>query len=148
MATMSFPPALIWLAAGMVLLVAEVLAPGVFLMWLGIAALATGAVVQLLDPGLGVQAVAFAIFAALSLTLALRIRGRRQPTTLNTSQSGLVGRMARVLVVAPELRVRIGDSDWSARLAKDTAAPEAGATLRVVGVSGTTVILGDGHKPD
>ncbi len=143
---MDMPPALIWLAAGMVLLVAEVLAPGVFLMWLGIAALATGVVVQVFEPGLGVQAVAFAVFAAAALTAALKLRGRRQTSTLNTSQSGLIGRAARVLSVAPELRVRIGDSDWSARLARDTPAPEEGATLRVVGVSGTTVILGDGAK--
>ena len=35
-------PALMWLAGGLVLLVAEVVMPGVFLFWLGLAALGTG----------------------------------------------------------------------------------------------------------
>jgi membrane protein implicated in regulation of membrane protease activity len=145
---MDLPPALVWLAAGLVLLVAEMLAPGVFLMWLGIAALATGVVVHLFGSGLGVQVVAFGSFAALSLAAGLRLRVARRPTHLNTAQSGLVGRAAHVLSVGPELRVRIGDSDWTARLARDTPAPEPGATLHVVGVSGTTVILGGDTKPE
>jgi len=42
---MSVSPALVWLVAGLVLLVLEMLVPGVFMMWLGIAALATGGLV-------------------------------------------------------------------------------------------------------
>ncbi len=137
-------PALIWLVAGLVLLVVEVLAPGVFMMWLGIAALATGALALLAEPGLGLQVVAFAVFAALALAAGLKLRGPKRAAVLNTAQSGLVGRPARVLAVAPELRVRIGDSDWTARLARNVAAPAEGAVLQVVAVAGTTVILGDG----
>ena len=137
-------PALLWLVGGLVMMVAEVLLPGVFLMWLGIAALATGGVVLLLgEPGLGIQVVAFAVFTALAVAAGLRLRGPRRAAVLNTAQSGLIGRSARVLAAGPDLRVRIGDSDWTARLAGGTPAPAEGAVLRVVAVAGTTVILGD-----
>ena len=45
--------AVLWLLGGLALLVAEVLAPGVFMMWLGLAALGTGALVYAADPSFG-----------------------------------------------------------------------------------------------
>ena len=138
------PPGVVWLIAGVGLLVLEVLVPGVFMMWLGLAALGTGAVTLLLAPGLGWQVVAYALFAAVSLAAGLRLRGRAKPAVLNTAQAGLTGRAARVLAADPAgLRVRIGDSDWSARLAHGTASPAEGQVLRVVGVDGTTVVVGE-----
>ena len=136
-------PGLIWLVAGGGLLVLEVLVPGVFMMWLGLAALGTGGVVLAFDAGLAVQVVAFAIFAAVSIAVGLRLRGARHVHVVNTAQSGLLGRPARVLQVdGAVLRVRIGDSDWPARLARDVEAPDVGSDLRVVGVDGMTVVVG------
>ena len=135
---------LLWLAAGLVLLVAEILVPGVFLFSLGLAALGTGALVQLADPPFAVEVVAFALFAAVSIAAALRLRhrGTRQARTINTAESGLVGRTAQALSFAGrEGRVRVGDSDWSARLPTDVPPPEPGALLDVVGVSGTVLIV-------
>ena len=40
------------------------------------------------------------------------------------------------------VRVRIGDSDWPAKLARDVEGVEVGAELRVVGVDGLSVVLG------
>lgn len=136
-------PALWWLVGGVVLLVAEVLLPGVFMMWLGLAGIGTGLVVLALEPGLGWQVAAFGMFAGVSLGVGLHLRRKAHVPVLNTAQAGLVGRSARVLSAeAGALRVRIGDSDWSARLAHGTAAPAEGAVLRVVGVDGVTVIVG------
>jgi membrane protein implicated in regulation of membrane protease activity len=134
----------VWLIAGAGLLVAEVVVPGVFLMWLGLAAIGTGLVVMAFAPEWGWQVVTFAVLALVAIGVALRLRARKRAAEeLNTAQSGLVGRPARVLTAeGPVLRVRIGDSDWSARLAPGTAAPEKGAVLKVVDVEGTTVILG------
>ena len=68
----------------------------------------------------------------------------RKPAVLNTAQAGLVGRKARVLTADDGgLRVRVGDSDWTARLAHGAAMPVPGVVLRVVGVDGTTVVVGD-----
>ncbi len=133
---------LMWLVAGVGLLVLEVLAPGVFLMWLGLAAIGTGGVVLGLDVGLAGQVVAFGVFAAVAIGVGLRLR-RGRALVLNTAQSGLIGRHARVLLVEGRVvRVRIGDSDWSARLAKDLGEVAVGAELRVVGVDGVCVVLG------
>ncbi len=137
-------PGLWWLVGGVVLLVVEVLAPGVFMMWLGLAAIGTGGVTLWFEPGIGWQVVAYAVFAAVSLSAGLRLRGMRKSAVLNTAQAGLVGRKARVLTADDVgLRVRVGDSDWTARLAHGAAMPVPGVVLRVVGVDGTTVVVGD-----
>jgi membrane protein implicated in regulation of membrane protease activity len=136
-------PSLLWLLAGVALLIAELLAPGVFMMWLGLAALATGGLSLAVDLALAWQVVSFAIFAAVALGVFLRLRRRAKPPLLNTAQAGLIGRAARVLAVnGPDLRVRIGDSDWSARPAHG-AVTEVGRVLRVVAVDGTVVVVGD-----
>jgi membrane protein implicated in regulation of membrane protease activity len=139
-----FQPALVWLAIGILLLIAEVLAPGFFLMWLGIAALGTGVLVEFADPALAWQVIAFAMFAVISIAAGLRLRRRTRPAQfLNTAESGLVGRSARVLgFTGTEWRVRVGDSDWAARLANGTPAPEPGAQLRVVAVDGIVLVVG------
>lgn len=135
--------AVIWLAAGLVLLVAEIIMPGVFMMWLGIAALGTGALVQWQDLGFAWQVLAFAVLAAIALGIGIRVRPARTHTVLNTQESGLLNRGARVISAGPhEIRVRVGDSDWSARLAHGVAAPAIGTELKVVGVDGTTLIVG------
>jgi membrane protein implicated in regulation of membrane protease activity len=141
---------LLWLAGGLVLLVAEVLVPGVFLFWLGLAALGTGVVVQLFDPPLAAKVATFAVLAAIAITAAMRLRrlDSRQARSINTAESGLVGRPAQALAFAGRLgRVRLGDSDWSARLAEDTPPPEPGAPLEVVGVDGTVLIVRPAPAP-
>lgn len=140
---MDLPTPVLWLAAGLVLMLLEMAVPGVFLMWLGLAALGTGLLVQLLDPGFAVQVVVFGVLAAVAIAVGLRFRVPRKAATLNTPTAGLVGREAVVLAFhGPIGRVRVGDSDWSARLAHGTQAPAAEDRLRVVGVDGTTLIVG------
>ena len=132
---------LIWLVAGVGLLVLEVFMPGVFLIWVGLAAIGTGGVVLGLDVGLAGQVVAFGAFAAVAIGFGVRLRGGRT-RLLNTAQSGLIGRHARVLQVdGSGVRVRIGDSDWPARLAKNAVDVAVGTELRVVGVDGLFVVL-------
>jgi len=140
---MDVATAVIWMAAGLVLMLLEVAAPGVFLMWLGLAALGTGLVVQAAEPGFAVQVVVFAAFAAVTIALGLRLRRSRPAAHLNTPSSGLVGREAVALAFHGRTgRVRVGDSDWNARLASDAEAPPPQSVLRVVGVDGTTLVVG------
>ena len=135
--------AAIWLVAGLVLLVAEIMVPGVFMMWLGIAALGTGALVQWQDVAFAWQVLAFAVLAAIALGIGVRVRPARTHTALNTQESGLLNRGARVIATGShEIRVRVGDSDWTARLAHGVPAPAIGTELKVVGVDGTTLIVG------
>jgi membrane protein implicated in regulation of membrane protease activity len=131
---------IIWLIAGLVLLMLEMLAPGVFMMWLGLAACGTGLAALAVGFGFEFQVVTFAVLAAISLAVGLRLR--RQPTRLNTQQAGLAGRTATALVFhGREGRVRVGDSDWSARVPNDVPQPDPGARLRVEGVDGTVLIV-------
>ncbi len=131
---------IIWLVAGLVLLMLEMLAPGVFMMWLGLAALGTGLTTLSAGIGFELQVVTFGVLAAISLAVGLRLR--RHPTRLNTQQAGLAGRAATALTFrGREGRVRVGDSDWAARVPTDVKQPEPGARLRVAGVDGTVLIV-------
>ena len=140
---MDLPHPVIWLIAGLVMMLAEMVLPGVFLVWLGLAALGTGLVVQVVGLGFALQVVVFAVFAAVTITVGLRFRAPRQARQVNTPTSGLVGREAMVLEFhGRHGRVRVGDSDWAARLAGGAEPPEPRAILRVVDVDGTTLVVG------
>ncbi|HEY2619879.1 MAG TPA: NfeD family protein [Acetobacteraceae bacterium] len=131
---------IIWMAGGLILLAIEIHAPGAFMMWLGLAACGTGLVVLASGIGFGLQVVTCAVLAAISLSVGLRFRHR--PVRLNTQQAGLAGRSATALAFhGREGRVRVGDSDWAARVPTDVAEPASGSRLRVEGVDGTVLIV-------
>lgn len=112
-----------WWVLGIVLLILEVLLPGVFLVWIGIAAIVTGALSLLLweQAFWGWQAQ-WLVFAALSLVAA--IVGRRivsargeasdQPH-LNQRGQSLVGRTATLEqpIAEGRGRIRLDDTMWS-----------------------------------
>lgn len=134
-----------WLVGGCVLLILELALPGVFLMWLGLAAIGTGLLTLVAgfinrSLGQGAEVAAFAVLAALAIGVARRL-GRPRAPVVNTPQSGLVGRRAVVVGFSgAEGRVRVGDADWSARAAKGlTCAP--GDILRVVAVEGMVLVV-------
>jgi len=132
-------PAWLWLIGGVVLLIAEVIAPGFSLIFIGAAAIATGLLAMALGVGLVLQ---FGLFAILAF-LAARIGGRRfyasrydysADPLLNDRAARLLGKV--VVVVQPvdshAGRVRVGDSEWSAR-----GGPAAiGERVRIVDIDG------------
>ena len=132
-------PAWLWLIGGVLLLIAEVIAPGFFLIFIGAAAIGTGLLALLLGLPLAPELALFAVLAF----LAVRIGGRRAYASrydytpdhyLNDRGGRLLGRV--VVVVQPVDshggRVRVGDSEWSAR-----GGPAAvGDRVRIVDVEG------------
>lgn len=134
---------LIWVLAGLLLLGAEILLPGVFLLWVGLAAIGTGLVLMLVAPPFIVVAAVFIVLLAAGIAVALRLR-RENPTRpqVNTPTSGLVGR-AGVLIEPGSTgpRVRVGDSDWAARMPQGAGESPAGTRVRVEGVDGTTLVV-------
>jgi len=135
-------PALIWLIAGLVLMVLEVLLPGAFMIWLGIAAVGTGLVQEVTTLGFAWQVALFAVLAALAIGIGLSMRSTRRKPAVNAPGSGLVGRVALALAFdGREGRVRLGDSDWSARLAEGVETPQSHARLRVIDVDGTVLVV-------
>ena len=130
----------IWLVVGLALLMIEVHAPGAFMMWLGLAACGNGIIVLASGIGFEIQVVTFGVLAAISLGVGLRFHKR--PARLNTQQAGLAGRSAIALEFhGREGRVRVGDSDWAARVPTDVPEPTTGTRLRVEGVDGTVLIV-------
>lgn len=130
---------MIWIIAGVLLLIAEAPVPGVYLMWLGLAALGSGVATLGLGLHFEAEVALFTVLAGISVAIGWRLR-RPRAAVVNTPQSGLVGRAATALAFqGAEGRVRVGDSVWSARMV-DGAEPQAHAALRVVGVDGTILL--------
>jgi inner membrane protein len=132
-----------WIILGLALAGLELLAPGVFLIWLGLAAIVTGLVDGALD--LSWQAATL-LFAALSVAAVLVGRAISRPavqkddaSALNRRGEALVGRIftLEAPIIAGEGRVRVGDSSWRVT-GRD--AP-SGSAVRVVRVDGATLVV-------
>ncbi|KFG91786.1 Membrane protein [Sphingobium herbicidovorans NBRC 16415] len=130
-----------WLVFAALLGMAEVVIPGVFLIWVALAAAVTGLIALVLPVSVPVQLLIFAL-----LCLASVWGGRRwyaanpvssQDPMLNDRTARLVGEI--VTVVEPidngRGRVKIGDSVWSCQ---GPDAP-AGARVRVVGADASVL---------
>ena len=134
-----FDPSWLWLIGGVVMLIAELIAPGFFLMFVGAAAIATGLLSLVLPLGVALQ---FAIFAILAVVI-VRVGGRHAYSYKyeHSTDPFLNNRVARLLgetvvVVEPVDahggRVRVGDGVWPAR-----GGPAAvGDRVRIVDVDG------------
>ncbi len=131
-----------WWLLGVVLMVLEVLAPGFFLLWMGVAAALVGVLAAAL-PGLAPEWQGLA-FAALSVGAIAgwhawqqRHPGTSEAPLLNRRGEQLIGRVLELetAIVAGEGRARLGDASWKVR------GPElpAGSRVRVVGVDGTVL---------
>ena len=132
-----------WLIAGLVLAVAEMVVPGVFLIWFAAAALIVGLLTAVLPIGAGVQVVLFVVLSLASV-LASRRFLRRYPVQsadplLNQRGAQLVGRQVVVTqaIEGGSGRVRCGDSEW---LASGPDA-QAGARMTVTGSQGSVLIV-------
>jgi len=134
-----------WWTLGMLLLVAEILLPGIWLMWFGIAALLTG-VVTLLFPALGWQALA-AIFALFSVVLVFGLRPlisrlldrETDRPNLNRRLHSLIGQTAQLTrpLENGHGEVKIGDTLWRVT---GPDLPE-GSRVRVISVDEQSMAL-------
>ncbi len=135
-------PGLIWILAGLLLLLAELVLPGVFLLWVGLAAIGTGVLLLVATPSFGAAVLAFLALLAGGVWIGLSRRPRLPRPDVNMPGSGLVGRTGTLLPAGgPGLRVRVGDSEWPARLPRDQRVPEGPVPVRVEGVDGTTLLV-------
>ncbi len=129
----------IWWVAGFILLAAEVVMPGVFLVWIGIAALVTGlASLALWEAGWWSWHVQLVVFALLSIATTLagrRLMSGRDGDTdeplLNQRTASLIGRTAVLEqpIAEGRGRIRLDDTIWSVE------GPDlpAGTRVRVAG---------------
>ena len=131
-------PGWLWLIGGVILLIAEIIAPGFFLVFIGAAAIATGAFTLLFDLGIAPQLALFALYAVIAFMVGRKVYANQNMEStdplLNDRSARLVGKVVTVVSAVDEHegRVRVGDSEWSAR--GGPAAP--GERVRIVGVDG------------
>ena len=130
-----------WAAVALLLFAAEALAPGAFMLWMGLAAAAVFLAV-LLVPGIPLlaQVAAFVVLSFVSIQVYrkyVRGRGRERESdrpTLNKRAYHHVGRVVPLEqpIVAGRGRVKIGDAFWTVQ------GPDlpAGTPVRVTGTDG------------
>src|ERR1700755_1362569 len=87
-----------WLIFGFILMALELLAPGVFMFWLGLAALLVGLLSFAINPSWQTQLLMFAVFAAAAVPLWRRVARSNSAVSksnpfLNKRADALVGRV-------------------------------------------------------
>jgi len=132
-----------WWLLALVLIAAEMLAPGYFMLWIGIAAAVTG-LVLLVAPGLSAiaQALVFALLAIGACLVYWKFirplaEQRDDQPLLNRRGAQLVGQRFVLCdaIVNGRGKVKVGDGTW---LAEGPDLP-AGSEVEVTAVEGTTL---------
>lgn len=135
----------LWLYAGAILMLAELMAPGFVIFFFGLAAATVGLILSALPesiaPGLTVQ---LALFSALSILYLLTLRRYAKRTFIGETATDALadeytGRVAKVTqTIRPEApgRILIGDAEWSATA---TERLDPGADVRIVARNNLTM---------
>jgi membrane protein implicated in regulation of membrane protease activity len=132
-----------WLIAAAIFLVLELLAPGAFMMWLGLSALLVGVISFLVEWPWQYQLIAFAVFALASIPLwrrfAHRVERPGDQPFLNRRADAFVGRVFTLErpIVSGNGTVKIDDTIW--RLAG--ADTPAGSRVKVVRADAATLVV-------
>lgn len=128
-----------WLILAAVLFVLELISPGIFFMWFGVAAAATGLILFRYDMDWQWQLVSFAVLSLAAVLFANKYL-RKHPIEsdrplLNERARQLIGQSYDLLdpIVDGRGSVKIGDTIW--RVAGQEL--PKGARIKVVGADGT-----------
>jgi membrane protein implicated in regulation of membrane protease activity len=107
-----------WFIAAVALFLIEIVAPGSFMMWLGLAALLVGAISLAVDWSWQAQIIAFAVFAVAAIPawrhFARKIEEPTDRPFLNRRADGYVGRVFTLdkPIVDGVGTIRIDDTVW------------------------------------
>ena len=133
-----------WFILGVVLLAVEVIAPGTFILWLGLSAILVGLISLAVEWPWQAQLASFAVLAVLSVVVWWRIgrRPREQGADqrfLNRRAEGFVGRVFTLEkpIVDGSGTVRIGDTVWR------VGGPDSpsGSRVKVVRADGPLLVV-------
>jgi membrane protein implicated in regulation of membrane protease activity len=133
-----------WVIFGLAMMAAELMVPGAFFLWVGIAALMLG-VTTFIFPFMAVpgQLVLFGVLAPLAAIIGRKVMrnlpGRAEPSLLNRRGQQLAGETITldVPIINGHAHVTVGDSKWHV---KGPDLP-AGMTVKVVGIEGNMLIV-------
>jgi inner membrane protein len=132
-----------WLVGGGLVLALEILLPGAFLLWMGLAAVLVGLTLAVAPFDTGLQiglfaalSVALSVFARLVLRYGVTYTDR---STLNKAGNRFAGQLVEVAepIVSGRGKVKVGDTIWNAE------GPDAGTgtRVRVTGTRGTVLLV-------
>jgi inner membrane protein len=130
-----------WFVAALALIGIEILAPGLFMLWLGLAAGLLGVIVYLYPLSWPAQGAIFAISALIFVLIGREVMRRRKPPAdapfLNQRGDALIGHQFELAdpIENGFGRVRIDDTVW--RVSGLPA--KKGARVRVTGIDGSTL---------
>jgi inner membrane protein len=132
-----------WWLLALVLVGIELIVPGFFMLWIGIAAAAMGLILVFLpDISFMVQAILFAVLSLISCFVYWRFvrHAMDEPTDqpqLNRRAEQLIGRryVLESAIINGQGKAHVGDSLW---LVEGPDLP-VGTTITVVGVDGATL---------
>jgi inner membrane protein len=132
-----------WFILGGLLLAVEIVAPGTFMLWLGLSAILVGLISLVIVWPWQAQLVAFAVLSIVSIIVWRRLSPKvdevRTQPFLNRRAESFVGRMFTLEkpIVDGSGTVRIGDTLWQVR---GPDAP-AGSRVKVTGADGATLAV-------
>lgn len=132
-----------WLVVGIILAALELVVPGVFLIWIAVAAILTGVVALAIEPPLAVDLAIFAIASVASIYIGRNWYGRAAGVPadplLNKRAARMIGTRVTICeaIIAGQGRATDGDSFWSAK-GPDMA---VGTIATVAAVEGNTLVV-------
>jgi inner membrane protein len=132
-----------WFIAGVILLTLEIVAPGAFMMWLGLAALLVGVISLAVVWSWQAQFLAFAIFTVTAIPIWRKFtRGIEEPEDqpfLNRRADALVGRIFTLErpIIDGSGTVRVGDTVWRVT-GPDTP---AGSRIKVTRIDSAMLVV-------
>ncbi len=133
-----------WWALGLAFLVLEIILPGIFFLWVGLAALVVGTVALLVPLDWQVQLIGFAflglIFALLGRRLNHKFGKMDNARTLNDRGSHYIGQTFTLeeTIEDGKGRVKIGDSLWIVRCSENL---NKGEKVNVIKAEGSVLII-------
>jgi membrane protein implicated in regulation of membrane protease activity len=133
-----------WLVFGLLLMGLELMLPGVFLFWIGLAALLVGLLSVVIAPPWQLQLLLFAVFAAAAVPVWRRVARSNSGVSnsnpfLNKRSEAMIGRVFTLEkpIIDGAGTVRIDDTIWR------VAGPDtpAGSRVRIVRADGASLTV-------
>ena len=133
-----------WLVFGLLLMGLELMLPGVFLFWIGLAALLVGLLSFVIAPSWQLQLLMFAVFAAAAVPVWRRVARSNSGVSnsnpfLNKRSEAMIGRVFTLEkpIIDGAGTVRIDDTIWR------VAGPDtpAGSRVRIVRADGASLTV-------
>jgi membrane protein implicated in regulation of membrane protease activity len=133
-----------WLVFGLLLMGLELMLPGVFLFWIGLAALLVGLLSVVIAPPWQLQLLLFAVFAAAAVPVWRRVARSNSGVSnsnpfLNKRAEAMIGRVFTLEkpIIDGAGTVRIDDTIWR------VAGPDtpAGSRVRIVRADGASLTV-------